>query len=325
MEVREGRGMGGLKSLSEKESAIFWAFTLLAYVFITVSLGFFLKSEFHLDPKVHILFHGAVFIIAILILKRKGISVRRYISKMLKGDIASLLGLFTLIVFLLSLNWLSYYIDEGDLENSLNFLLFSLNVPMLYGIYLSSLPLEKGKINDKPEKRKYLIIALSNLKPSGKEGERELINCILSGNLKECKVNWAPVFRSIEHHLGELRKVFLFISDKSKSDYENLFGKILKEFKKKYRSDFEVEPIGHLDFNDYNKILSEVYKLFIKYNIKDNEISINISPGTSAVSVAFCIAAVRGGRQVEYIRQDNKELVGIDVNERQVARFIGEE
>jgi len=89
---------------------------------------------------------------------------------------------------------------------------------------------------------------------------------------------------------------------------------------------------GGVDFNDYegiHKELLEVLREIKRDGYKDEDISVFISAGTSAVTLALTMFAVKEGRQVEYIKQSNKpeerDIVAINISFEDVYSFSPEE
>ncbi|MDQ7083108.1 MAG: hypothetical protein Q9N34_09330 [Aquificota bacterium] len=152
----------------------------------------------------------------------------------------------------------------------------------------------------------------------------------LEEQLRDVRLNWAPLLRAIFFHTPVLEKVYLLVSHQSVKDKQKLL-RILDEYKRITGEDFEVSFSEPVDFNSYEDIHFQLKKNIkeVKRNgYRDTDISIYISGGTSAVTLALTLLAVKEGRQVEYLPQlqgpGNAEIVSINVGMKDIFAFAPE-
>ena len=291
---------------------------------------------------------------ACLLIVRPNVNFRRIVASLLGGDIGTLFGLVTMVWAVVYLGWITDYLREGyPLASAISAELFIIN--LLLFMCLMAKPEIKGRGKVEPDPKKVLILPLSNPNldrlrdvPEEIKDKKEyyaVLRCLIERfvyNRDRCQIgrctvevskfdwfNWKVGALSIAHHFPELERVYLITSDKS-SPYFNEFAKGVREFfKASGRKGIEVEEVGPLDFDDYLQILRRLDETLMRINrlgYRDTDISFNISGGTSAVTAAIIIAAVKEGRQIEYLEQSTgSRLLQIDVSFLQVKAFLGED
>ncbi len=323
-------------------------------------LGEFLYKICHIYSIIHFicLFCIILLLTACLLLKRPNVNFRRIVSSLLGGDIGTLFGWVTMVWAVVYLGWITDYLREGyPLASAISAEMFLIN--LLLFMCLMAKPEIKGWGKVEPDPKKVLILPLSNpnldrLRDVPEEIRKEIkdkkeyytvLRCLIERfvyNRDKCQIgrctvevskfdrfNWKVGALSIAHHFPELERVYLITSDKS-SPYFDEFAKGVREFfKASGRKGIEVEEVGPLDFDDYLQILRRLDETLMRINrlgYRDTDISFNISGGTSAVTAAIIIAAVKEGRQIEYLEQSTgSRLLRIDVSFLQVKAFLGED
>ncbi len=272
---------------------------------------------------------------------------RKMIRDVLGGNIGTVFGLTALILELVLIGWITDYLREGIYWAAASSALMFFNILMMF-MLMTSVP-RRRHVKRAPEKKKILIFALSIPKIDPKPGAHskqycndywELARCIIleklskqnhdencKNMLKNCKTNLELPARYIAHHLGTVEKVLILVSKNGSDRYYRDFVCTLKgAIPRKTRPIFQM--IGPADFNNYQEILDcikNALKKIFHEGYTDRDISFMISPGTSAVTAALIISAVRDGRQVEYFTQvpDKSEHISIDVNILDVQRLFG--
>lgn len=259
--------------------------------------------------------------------KRPNVDTAKIIKSLLGGEIGSLFGIVSFVWTLVLVGWITDYLREGRLLMALiTFELFLILFTLF--ILLVDLPEYESK-SSKPEKKKVLIFGLSkpNKDKSAKALKEVLEDLYHKHHPLRHKFNWEVPARSIIYHLEKLEEIHVITSKESRFEE---FKKGLRRFLcsiDKNIATYEYGPVE--DFDSYDEIFQRIEDALIRIRRKgydDNDISFNISGGTSAVSAAIIISAIKEGRQVEYLSQEpknNKELRRIDVSEIQVLRVLG--
>ncbi len=328
--------MGGLRLWKNR----FKYFLLLGLTFIyPLTVVLVIKELSGLYNTRFALTNIALLLLLYILVKRNRISIGKFFSRVISGNVNSCLGVFTIIVFFIALSmstdkfmiWL-----ERDDFNSITlaaiYLLAGINTAILFILSQSYFYKEGSQQYDKPEQKKVLIVALSRFGyVKGAKGDREtFLKEIRDNKLDESKCTWAIPFRSIKHHIPKLEKVIVLVSSETDKEFNN-FKAIWEEFQKYYNTNkIKLIKSNPVNFNSLQDCLHELHRLlrvevFPKY--KDEDISMNISSGTAIVSAAMIIASVKEGRQVEYIEQTNTEkskLLSVNVSVQDIYYFYPE-
>ncbi|NPB03725.1 MAG: hypothetical protein GXO39_04850 [Thermotogae bacterium] len=296
----------------------------------------------------------SVAILAIFIVRhRTNLDMRRLLAAVLTGEVGSLFGLVAFIFGIAYIGWITDYLREREpFYAIISFELLLVNIEVFI-LLLKGREVESSPMREEPEPKKILIFALS--KPNS---ERNLIHKVICAlweielrKLKEQKfkdsqrsekpksseenkktkksgqrLNWEVPLRSIVQHISRLERIYVLVSPKSGMKYGE-FEKGILFFLESRGKEVKMESSQPLDFNNYGEILTALSHLIAKAKMEgysDDDFSFNISGGTSAVTAALIIAAIKEGRQVEYVTQEpNSKLKRIDVNEIQVNMFLG--
>lgn len=317
----------------------------------TIPLSFvFVNKTFEIQFKeIYAIFSFFGILIAILtiliVIRKPDLDMGKLLKAVLTGEIGSLFGLVGFISGIVYIGWITDYLREKEPFYALvSFELLLINVEA-FVLLLKGEEIRSGK--GEPEPKRILIFALSkpNLKGNlpckvfqallemeskikgGKANDPQKsvkFKHPEKGNKSRRKFNWEVPLRSVVHHMGRLERIYVLVSDASR--YEEFKEGVLS-FLSTRGKEVKMESTQHLDFDDYNEILTALLNLITKAKrdgYSDDDFSFNISGGTSAVTAALIIAAIKEGRQAEYVAQTNvPTLRGIDVNEIQVKTFLG--
>ncbi len=260
----------------------------------------------------------------IYICKKPHIELRSIISSALTGSFPSFAAFVSMVLFIIFTSWLAD--DLRNATNSIGIINATLDVIYTLGLlpaFALSIPEYKPKSGSstKPEPKKVLISALSDPR-SGDEVFSELKSkfkeAYLQSSFEEAeeilkglKMNWIPLLRSYLFHKKKqtIEILYVLISNES--------GRFKDKFKEIIDNKTPVQFSEKVDFNDYDAIHIELLKILkdIRRNgYTDEDISVFISGGTSAVTLALTMFALKEGRQVEYVKQDeSKDIVKIDI------------
>lgn len=261
----------------------------------------------------------AVWVLCLILHKQKKpeVYLRHIVRSLISGSIPGYSTFGIVVLFIIYTNWLSNFLAEGSFYKAISSLLFTLGLIPLYAL---SIELKLGAKTERRPK-KILISALS--KPSNEEGFEELKEAYAKGEAglielnKRKRHNWIPFLRLYLFHRDTLEKWFMLVSKESQVEK---FKEIVGEWEK--------IKTYETDFDDYNDISSKLYKILKdirREGYNDDDISVYISGGTSAITLALTLFAVKDGRQVEYIRQDNGEIEAINVSFEDLYSFSPEE
>ncbi|NPA39265.1 MAG: hypothetical protein GXO57_02330 [Thermodesulfobacteria bacterium] len=233
--------------------------------------------------------------------------------------------------------WLPSFLEEGKFLRCLS-LAFACIDGFLF-LFLKALKdwkEEKEKCEIFPEKRKVLIRAISfNLRD--KEAKMKYLekldntsceNFIENKNLPREVYNLGPLFKAIYYHAdnGPLERVYLLVprtlaTSYQKNSYEEnkLNAKILETLKQKIAicigkdvvSFVEVEE--GIDFENYYELRTKLVSLLkkIEKDYTTSDITVDISGGTSVVSAALILVAIKGHIQAQYISQTPPQVLKV--------------
>lgn len=84
---------------------------------------------------------------------------------------------------------------------------------------------------------------------------------------------------------------------------------------------FFTEPV---DANDLEKCYPILNNYISLYEKDDSKTIINITPGTASVSGAMSILAIKGARQLVYVRQDNSEVCSVNLDVWNTSELLSE-
>ena len=270
---------------------------------------------------------------------RKGVagySLKLIFSALLSGRVFGWDAALILFLFSVALNWIPSFLEQGVYLKSLCLALVCING----FLYLSCRSLEsyipKRKFSNQPEKRKILIRAISfaiNDENRRREYLEALQNTpcdklIHNQDLDRLISNLGPLFKAVYYHAheGPLEKAYLLVSDKlaicnSKNDEKisELNKNILNALKTKIETcvgkelvEF-VEKEKGLDFEDFHSLREKFLSLLkeIQKNYDSSDITVDISGGTSVVSAALILIAIKGNIQAQYISQSDPRTLKV--------------
>ncbi len=271
------------------------------------------------------------------------ISIRDVIVSLIGGGMG-FSGIISMIAFLIGVGWLTDDLREGRFWLALNSLGL---IGSISGLYALSITLKKKpKYTIYPTKVLFSALSIpANLTEFNIEEIMPRIKTFFDEIT--CSPNKSPsiyISTSFSIPLGNIFfpilwrlkclenkeiHVYLLISQKIRDkNMDNKFTEVLKAINlhlfnnKATINVFYSEPV---DFNDYHAISQELECLLNKAlrNHDEGDIAFNISPGTSAVTSAMILAALKEARQIEYITQftDPVELKAFDITEEEILRF----
>lgn len=244
-------------------------------------------------------------------------------------------SLASLSLFAIYTSWISDFLKEGNLCDSVITLVYLFFLPVAF---LLSIPENKKNKNilNKPEPKKVLIFPLS--KPSSQKdilnSIEELKQEIRNKNILQSSHNWAQIFLYLENHINTVERIVILISKQSEEYFEK-FEELLLEFEKAYKGKIsenfkeKLRKTKPLDFNNFEDIEDELlcnFKEIKREGYKDKDISVFISPGTSLVTLTLTLFAIKEGRQVEYTIQteSKREIISVNVSIADLYNFYPE-
>lgn len=240
-------------------------------------------------------------------------SISNVIRDIISGRIDGIYGIFGILFMLSMVSWFGDNIFSIEKVEGFIFALNSfLNIFSFGLIYLILYPDKKYKDKSEllPEARKVLIMALSYWGPYKERSDE--IKEEMKKKLNEEKIdsNWELPIRAVLHHREKIEKVIFLATNKSgEEEHWNKFIETLR-YVARERYNFDIDKIRiekiEVDFNDHGEIMSALRQKIkeIKREYKDDEISVNISSGTSAVTMCLTIFALEDRRQIEYFTQN---------------------
>ena len=276
-------------------------------------------------------YDAVVFLISILLFslsyflrlkKKPHVNIKDVAGAIFTGSFPTLSAIGVAILFIIYTSWLAEFLEPGSNSSIWDALTTLFLIFTLPSVFVLSLHEQPPAASSQRDKKKVFIGALST--PKSKKDIDKLKQILsdapenLDEKLKnERTVNWAPIVRAIIYHTPVLEKVFLLVSEES-NKHRNELEDILEIYKKVTGTDFVIDFIGPVSFNDYEDIHHELRKVIKKiksYGYDDRDISVYISPGTAAVTLALTLLAVKEGRQVEYLEQGGDyRILGINVS-----------
>jgi len=299
---------------------------------------------------------GLLLILAGIFVKRRpDVNTRRVMGAILGGQVGSLFGLTVFLAIIVFASWTADYLREGEFYMAAASILMVLTNVLLFAILLR-MPASSSSSTRQPYKKRILIMPLSipnpdcckasedNQSPRKEEKSpcREKCKCeeecgkkilssinriLLNPSQPHERCNWRVPLMSVEHHAKTLERIYVITSRESSKCFH-----IFREGVRGYLNKVKIEEIGPVDFNDYDEVLNRLLatlKVIRRDGYGDEDLTFNISGGTSAVTAALTVAAVREGHQAEYVEQKRKDpqdppkLLRIDVRPGDVWRAMG--
>lgn len=316
-------------------------FKLIPYCLVIISvLLVYLSVLFKSSEIEHLLYlvTFVVFVVIYLVLiykkrklekeKKEVKSFKIVFSAILSEKVFGFDAIWILFLFSATLfHWLPSFLEKGEILKA--GLLFFACVNSFY--YLLCCALEKYSFHKKypefPEKRRVLIRAISFNKRTQEEKEKYLNklietsceNLVNNKNLPQEIFNLGPLFKAIYFHAyeGPLEKAYLIVP-KTLSSLDILNQKILHALKEKIEECIGREVVEFveekgLDFEDYHTLREKVLELLqkIQKSYSTADITVDISGGTSVVSAALILVAIKGQIQAQYISQSDPQTLRV--------------
>lgn len=277
-------------------------------------------------------------ILSILILLkiscRPEIDLKYLMRSALAGSFPSIATFFFVSFFAIFTSWIADFLKENNYYQAIETSIFTFGL-----IFAFALSIPEGKLGKTGERqpKKVLICALSKSglirRNDQQKSEAEVLEemkRLLANRDKEgiLRLNhsWAPLLELYLFHKEKLEKWYILIS-KEVYELKDKFIEILGEEAKEIVH-FKPEWEG-IDFNNYEeiaKVLKEILKEIKRSGYDDEDISVYISSGTSAVTLALTLFAVKDGRQVEYLKQseNDKKIISINISFEDLYSFSPE-
>ncbi|WP_457600001.1 hypothetical protein [Hydrogenivirga sp.] len=328
--------MGGLKYLNKIRYYLLVSL-VATYPLSVLGVHIYLKQKTFGSYYLHlVLINTLTSILLAVFLSRRRVRLTYFLSRVFTGGMSSVLGIYTLIVFIITVaswtpDYLREFIDEYEwiyLMMALTHLTTGINTSLLFMLSQMMKPLNSKAQYTEPLKKRVLFVALSKFDPKRRD---ELIEYIEKRKLSESKINWAVPLRSVEHHIPKLERLVVLVSTQSHGQYP-LFEELWAIFKRHYNADkVEIMKSNPINFNDLKECQYEIHRLLRSGGLskyRDEDISMNITGGTAIVSAAMVIASVKEGRQIEYVEQTEggrSRLLGLDVSMQDIQLFSPEE
>lgn len=261
-------------------------------------------------------------------------SISNVIRDIITGKIEELYGIIGILFLLSMVSWFgdSIYNIGGwsDLSGISHSIIAIINIFSFGYLYLTIYPEVKHPVGNIPERREVLIMALSKLSTRGEEELEKLKTAICEDKLEEkyTGVNWQLPLRTLRYHIETLKMAYFLVSKESDADWE-LFQEFLKDMGDKHGTNLTsiVNKSKPVDFNNQREVMDELKTILrqIKRNeYRDDQISINISGGTSAVTLCLTILGIEDERQIEYFTQEREKskLVRFDLSKDDAIAFL---
>lgn len=274
------------------------------------------------------------------------ISLRDVIVSLISGGMG-FSGIISMVAFLIGVGWLTDDLREGRYWLALNSLGLILSISGLYALSIAV----RREIKDKIYPTKVLFSALSI--PRQKDSKSWNSLNTMKGLLKKLYCNikhddgkspcipqdiinevplgtlWFSILWRIRASSYQKFRIYLIISEAvEKENVHTRFKECLDLVRQMICSrkvELEVHFSNVVDFNDYHAISREIEYMLNEAlrHYDEEEIAFNISPGTSAVTSAMILAALKEARQIEYVTQfsDPVELKAFDITEEEILRF----
>ncbi|NPA33857.1 MAG: hypothetical protein GXO48_02890 [Chlorobi bacterium] len=289
----------------------------------------------------------AIYIIIFVWKRHKAIiSLRDVIVSLISGGMG-FSGIISMLAFLIGVGWLTDDLREGKYCLALSSLGL---IGSISGLYALSITV-KRKTKKKIYPTKVLFSALSIPPNQENPNPKEVIDKIkqlydetryVSGQFPQVpsstirntpmgNILYPLLWRIKYSNMKKMHIYFIISKQVCERELTTVFKEILILISQQIGNNqtrIEVNFSDPVDFNDYHAISQELECMLNKALRKHDEedIAFNISPGTSAVTSAMILAALKEARQIEYITQttdskDPVELRAFDITEEEILRF----
>lgn len=281
------------------------------------------SSNLYKDYAIYIL--GVPIIISALIicsqintLKRKSISL--ILKDLFTGKVEGLYGVIGIITLLTLLSWFADFLKDKEWWLAG---VSGIDIFIVGALFIILYPLNLRKSYNT---KKVLVMALSKPNINQLEQFKENLKQGLLGK-ENLKFNWELPLRHIYDYRDTLKKVYILISPESatqKDEFLECLDIVLPNFRNK------IEFTNPIDFNNFKEIKEKLRLISddIKENgYKDEDIVVNISSGTSAITLGLTLFALERGRMITYFEQNFSnnqpaKLLEFDVNKEDAIEFL---
>ncbi len=309
--------------------------------FVLGNIVFFIIADLMINVLSYIEIQ-VVFILALLIttavfsttIKRKQpFNISDVVVNVLAGEGKGLEFLIVFFIGIVASSWSADYLESPSVENilkSLSAIVYLVSTVIFYTWYIQITESKKVKTigNPYPKPTKVLIFAFSTIPKQYSESllmsaEENDVNGILELLKQNRKINLNPPLQILDLFKDKLEQTVILVSKESEKH------KKVIELLAKHTTKSEINFSEPVDFNEYYDILDQIeyqIKKLHRKHYKDEDISIFISSGTSIVTAALVMAAVREGRQVIYYtqREEGSTFKAFNISIDDVKRFVKE-
>jgi len=133
----------------------------------------------------------------------------------------------------------------------------------------------------------------------------------------------APPFYAIAYHYQKLEHLWIVVTEQTKGDELSLFREICLRLNAEFQI-HELELRNPDDLPSIQQVVNAAYKQAESLGLPENEVTTDITSGSSLMSAGSVLACVRSQRRVQYLNQTTYELQEVPVGVENVAEAIQE-
>jgi len=133
----------------------------------------------------------------------------------------------------------------------------------------------------------------------------------------------APPFYAIAYHYQKLEHLWIVVTEQTKGDELSLFREICRRLNAEFQI-HELELKNSDDLPSIQQVVNAAYKQAESLGLPENEVTTDITSGSSLMSAGSVLACVRSQRRVQYLNQTTYELQEVPVGVENVAEAIQE-
>jgi len=183
-------------------------------------------------------------------------------------------------------------------------------------------------VQDKPSKRKALILFLSKAAKLNEESWRKLQNSLFLAESREEKMelinskespvrSWTMPVKAVEYHLPKLETVYV-VGSKDSSPQIGYFRELLQSlFPEATLSIREREVSSFEDFEELQSSLEKIYEELKGEGYKEKETILDITGGQKLVSIVGALLSLYSGREFQYVSTNDYSVKSYDVEARE--------
>jgi hypothetical protein len=135
----------------------------------------------------------------------------------------------------------------------------------------------------------------------------------------------APPFYAIAYHYQKLEHLWIVVTEQTKGDELSLFREICRRLNANAKFQIhELELRNPDDLPSIQQVVNAAYKQAESLGLPENEVTTDITSGSSLMSAGSVLACVRSQRRVQYLNQTTYELQEVPVGVENVAEAIQE-